>query len=92
VDVKALESEINMVVAQSQLFLKQVELAMKNYEVSGHLKVAAAEAGGRISAALASGIFAGVSVQAHISGTGTATKSYIGSETESESHPHTEVA
>lgn len=87
VDVKALESEINMVIAQSQLFLKQVELAMKNYEVSGQLKVAAAEAGGRIAAALASGIFSGVSVQAHIGGTGQVSKSYQGQETLGETHP-----
>ena len=90
VDVKAAEAEMNMTIAQMQLFLKQVELSMRNSEVMTQLRVSAAEAGGRIAAALASGIFSGVSVQANISGSGSATKGYSGSELLSESHPHKE--
>lgn len=91
VDVKAAEADINMAIAQMQMFLKQAELNMKDKEVMAQLRVAAADAGGKVAAALASGIFSGVSVQAHISGAASASKTYSGSEMESESHPHREI-
>lgn len=91
VDIKAAEAEINMAIAQMQLFLKQTELNMKNSEVRAQLRVAAADAGGKIAAALASGIFSGVSVQAQISGSGSAQKQYSGQESLSESYPHKEI-
>jgi len=86
VDVKAAEAEINMTVARAQISLKQIEMAMKNFEAMAQLRVAAADAGGRIAAAMASGIFSGVSIQAHISGGATVGKSYQGSEQLSETH------
>jgi len=90
VDVKAAEAEINTAIAQMQLFLKQAELNMKDKEVMAQLRIAAAEAGGKIAAALSSGIFSGVSVQAHIGGTGQVSKSYSGQEQLSESHSYKE--
>ena len=90
VDVKMAEAMINVALAQIQLYLKQAELKMTSAEVGAKLRVAAAEAGGRIAAALASGAFSGISVQAHLSASGSTAKNYNGSEQLSETHYFTE--
>ena len=92
VDIKSAEAQINTAIAQMQLWLKQAELNMKNNEVMAQLRLEAAKAGGSIAAHLASGVMAGVSVQAHIAGTGSASKSYSGSESVSESYPHKNIS
>jgi len=48
VDVKAAEATISTAIAQMQLFLKQAELNIKNQEVMAQLRVAAADAGGKL--------------------------------------------
>lgn len=88
VDVKAAEVSINATIAQMQLFLKQSEILIERSRSMAQLRTAAAEAGGRIAAQLAAGAMAGVSVQAHISSGATASKTYSGSESVSESYPH----
>jgi len=88
VDVKVAESKINAAVSQMHLFLKQAEINMRNQEVMAGLRVEAQKAAGQIAAQLASGMFAGVSVQAHISAGATTSKGYQGQESSSESHPH----
>jgi hypothetical protein len=90
VDVKMAEAMINVAIAQLQLYLKQAELKMTGAEVEAKLRVSAAEAGGRIAAALASGAFSGISVQAHLSASGSTQKNYTGSEQLSETHYFTE--
>jgi len=91
VDIRSAEAQINTTVSKMHLFLKQVELNMRNNEVMAQLRLEAAKAGGQIAAQLASGMFAGISVQAHVSAGASASKSYSGSEQSSESHPHKEL-
>jgi hypothetical protein len=88
VDVKVAEATINTALSQMQLFLKQAELRIHNADCRARLRTAAAEAGGRIAAALAAGALSGVSVQAHLSAAGNATKTYSGQEQLSESYNH----
>lgn len=88
VDVRVAEARINTAVSQMQLFLKQAEINMRNREVMAGLRVEAQKAAGQIAAQLAAGMFAGVSVQAHISAGAQATKAYFGQEQSQESHPH----
>jgi len=88
VDVKAAEVSITATISQMQLFLKQAEILIERSRAIAQLRAAAAEAGGKIAAQLAAGAMAGVSVQAHISATGQATKTYTGSESVQEIYPH----
>jgi len=88
VDVKAAEVSINSTISQMQLFLKQAEILIERSRAIAQLKTAAAEAGGRIAAQLAAGAMAGVSVQAHLSASGNASKTYSGQEVVSESYTH----
>jgi hypothetical protein len=88
VDVKVAEATINVALNQMQLFLKQAELRIHNADAMARIRVAAAEAGGRIAAQLAAGALSGISVQAHISAAGNATKTYSGQEQLSESYTH----
>ena len=90
VDVKAFEASINSAIAQMNLYLKQAELQMGSIDAMARIRVAAADAGGRIAAQLAAGAMSGVYVQAHISAGASATKTYSGQEQLSESYPHTE--
>jgi hypothetical protein len=86
IDVKAAEVQINSTIAQMQLFLKQAEIAIEQSRAMNQVRVAAAEAGGRIAATLAAGAMAGVSVQAHLNAQASATKTYQGQESVSETH------
>jgi len=88
VDIKAAEASINASIAQMQLFLKQAELQITHTDAQSRLRVAAAEAGGRITAQLAAGLFSGISVQAHLSAGAQIGKSYSGQEALSESHTY----
>jgi len=88
VDVKAAEVSINATISQMQLFLKQAEIVIERSRAIAQLRVSAAEAGGRIAAQLAAGAMAGVSVQAHISATGSANKSISGTDTIYNYYPH----
>jgi len=88
VDVKAAEVSITATISQMQLFLKQAEILIERSRAIAQLKTAAAEAGGRIAAQLAAGAMAGVSVQAHISAQGSASKTYAGRESVDESYTH----
>ena len=91
VDVRVAEAKINVAMNQMQLFLKQAEINMRDKEVMAGLRLEAQKAAGQISAQLAAGMFAGVSVQAHISAGATASKAYTGSEQSQETHPHQEA-
>jgi len=88
VDIKAAEASINASIAQMQLFLKQAELQVTHTDAQARLRVAAAEAGGRITAQLAAGLFSGISVQAHLGASASIGKSYSGQEAVSESHTY----
>jgi hypothetical protein len=90
VDVKAAEVSITATISQMQLFLKQAEILIERSRAIAQLRTAAAEAGGRIAAQLAAGAMAGVSVQAHISAQGSATKTYSGQEVVTEAYKHKE--
>ena len=78
VDVRGFEASINSAIAQMNLYLKEAELQMTSIDAMAKLRVSAADAGGRIAAQLAAGALSGISVQAHISATGQASKSYSG--------------
>ena len=91
VDVKARESAIQALIAQMNLSLREAEVNIRAHHDAAQLKVAAAEGGARVAAQLAAGIFSGVSVQAHISASAGASKSYQGSESVGESYPHKPV-
>ena len=78
VDVKAADVAITATISQMQLFLKQAEIYLERAKAMAQIKVAAADAGGRIAAQLAAGAMAGISVQAHISAQSQASTSTSG--------------
>jgi hypothetical protein len=74
-----------------QLGLSAAEANIKAYQSAAALRVEAAKGGAMVAAQLSSGIFAGVSVQAHLSAGAQASKTYSGQESVQETYPHKAV-
>lgn len=86
VDIAAADAQIRTAVAQMEMYVREAEIMTKNAQIAAQLRVSAAEAGGRIAASIAAGMFAGISVQAHIGANAQIGKSYTGHETLSEEY------